>query len=81
TSSDTKLDGSNPRGTKVTVDYDSQRGLTFTYVFADKWCVELVAATPFNLQVDVKCLGPVLDGKLADIKQLPPTLLLQYYPM
>lgn len=80
-SSDIKLDGAKQRGTKATVDSDTQLGLTFTYMFADKWGVELVAATPFNHQVDVKGLGPGLDGKLADIKQLPPTLLLQYYPM
>ena len=77
----TSLDGAKQRGTKATVDSDTQLGLTFTYMFADKWGVELVAATPFNHQVDVKGLGPGLDGKLADIKQLPPTLLLQYYPM
>lgn len=80
-SSDIKLDGAKQRGTKATVDSDTQLGLTFTYMFADKWGVELVAATPFNHQVDVKGLGPGLDGKLAEIKQLPPTLLLQYYPM
>ncbi|HBO4656014.1 TPA: outer membrane protein OprG [Pseudomonas aeruginosa] len=80
-SSDIKLDGAKQRGTKATVDSDTQLGLTFTYMFADKWGVELVAATPFNHQVDVKGLGLGLDGKLADIKQLPPTLLLQYYPM
>ena len=29
----------------------------------------------------MKGLGGGLDGKLADIKHLPPTVLLQYYPM
>lgn len=43
--------------------------------------LELLAATPFQHTVGVKGLGPGLDGKLADIKQLPPTLSLQYYPM
>ena len=43
--------------------------------------IELLAATPFNHTVAVKGLGPALDGKLGDIKQLPPTLSLQYYPM
>ena len=57
-SSDIKLDGAKQRGTKATVDSDTQLGLTFTYMFADKWGVELVAATPFNHQVDVKGLGP-----------------------
>ena len=56
-SSDIKLDGAKQRGTKATVDSDTQLGLTFTYMFADKWGVELVAATPFNHQVDVKGLA------------------------
>ncbi|SDJ85848.1 outer membrane protein [Pseudomonas delhiensis] len=76
-----KLDGAKVGGTKATVDSDTQLGLTFSYLLTDKIGVELVAATPFNHQVDVKGLGPGLDGKLADIKQLPPTVLLQYYPM
>lgn len=67
-------------GGKATVDSDTQLGLTFAYLLTDKIGVELVAATPFKHQVDVKGLGG-LDGKLADIKQLPPTVLLQYYPM
>ena len=76
-SSDIKLDGAKQRGTKAT----RQRhpvGLTFTYMFADKWGVELVAATPFNHQVDVRASArPGQAGR----HQLPPTLLLQYYPM
>ena len=73
-------------GGKATVDSDTQLGLTFSYLLTDKIGVELVAATPFNHQVDVKGLNRAtgltgLDGKLADIKQLPPTVLLQYYPM
>jgi len=43
--------------------------------------LELLAATPFSHTIGVKGLGPGLDGKLADVKQLPPTLSLQYYPM
>lgn len=43
--------------------------------------LELLAATPFQHTVGVKGLGAGLDGKLGDIKQLPPTLSLQYYPM
>ncbi|MNP30286.1 Outer membrane protein W precursor [compost metagenome] len=48
--------------------------------------IELLAATPFQHTVGVRGLDAAtgiggLDGKLADIKQLPPTLSLQYYPM
>ena len=80
-SSDLKFDGAKARGTKATVDSDTQLGLTFAYLLTDKIGIELVAATQFKHQVDVKGLGGGLDGKLADIKQLPPTVLLQYYPM
>ncbi|MCY1276731.1 Outer membrane protein W precursor [compost metagenome] len=78
-SSALKLNGAKLGG-KATVDSDTQLGLTFSYLFTDQLGVELVAATPFKHQVDVKGLG-ALDGKLADVKQLPPTVLLQYYPM
>lgn len=76
-----KLDGAKVSGTKATLDSDTQLGLTFAYMLTDHIGVELLAATPFNHTVAVKGLGPGLDGKLADIKHLPPTLSLQYYPM
>ncbi|SDH70340.1 OmpW family outer membrane protein [Pseudomonas panipatensis] len=76
-----KFDGVKASGTKATVDSDSQLGLTFSYLLTDQLGVELVAATPFKHQIDVKGLGGGLDGKLGDVKQLPPTVLLQYYPM
>lgn len=67
-------------GGKATLDSDTQLGLTFSYMLTDHVGLELVAATPFQHEVGVKGLGG-LDGKLADIKHLPPTLLLQYYPL
>lgn len=76
-----KLDGAKAPGTKATLDSDTQLGLTFAYMLTDHVGVELLAATPFQHTVGVKGLGPGLDGKLADVKQLPPTLSLQYYPL
>ncbi|MDG9884666.1 outer membrane beta-barrel protein [Pseudomonas putida CSV86] len=76
-----KLDGVKVAGTKATVDSDTQLGLAFAYMVTDHVGIELLAATPFQHQVNVKGLGPALDGKLADIKHLPPTLSVQYYPM
>lgn len=76
-----KLDGSKVQGTKATADNSTQLGLTFAYMLTDYLGVELLAATPFSHTLGVKGLGPGLDGKLADVKQLPPTLSLQYYPM
>jgi len=74
-----KLNGATLGG-EATLDSDTQLGLTFSYMLTDHVGVELVAATPFQHQVGVKGLG-ALDGKLADVKHLPPTVLLQYYPM
>lgn len=80
-SGDLKLDGAKASGTKATLDSDTQLGLAFAYMLTDHIGLELLAATPFKHTVGVKGLGGGLDGKLADIKQLPPTLSLQYYPM
>ncbi|WP_085626145.1 MULTISPECIES: OmpW family protein [unclassified Pseudomonas] len=80
-SGDLKFDGNKVSGTKATLDSDTQLGLTFAYMLTDHVGLELLAATPFKHTVGVKGLGGGLDGKLADIKQLPPTLSLQYYPM
>lgn len=68
-------------GSKATVNSDTQLGLTFAYKLTDHIGVELLAATPFSHQVNVKGVGPGIDGKFADVKHLPPTLTLQYYPM
>lgn len=79
----TTATGSLPN-TKATVGSNTQLGLTFAYKLTDHIGVELLAATPFSHRVGVK--GGALDGlgysgKLADVKHLPPTLTLQYYPM
>lgn len=80
-SGEIRLDGSKVSGTKASVDGENQLGLTFAYMLTEHVGIELLAATPFSHTVSVHGLGPGLDGKLADIKQLPPTLSLQYYPM
>ena len=67
-------------GGKVTVDDNTQLGLTLSYMIRDHIGVELLAATPFKHEVGLKGLG-ALDGKLATIEQLPPTLSLQYFPL
>ncbi|MDD0975651.1 OmpW/AlkL family protein [Pseudomonas fontis] len=80
-SGEIKLDGVKASGTKATLTSDTQLGLAFAYMLTDHIGLELLAATPFQHEVGVKGLGAGLDGKLGDIKQLPPTLSLQYYPM
>jgi outer membrane protein len=67
-------------GTKATVNDNTQLGLTLSYMLTDHVGIELLAASPFHHRVGIKGLG-ALDGKLADVKQLPPTLSVQHYPM
>lgn len=75
-----ELGGAALPGTGATLDSDTQLGLNFAYMLTDKIGVELLAATPFSHEVGVKGLGG-LDGKLGDIKHLPPTVSLVYYPL
>ncbi|MCE0491509.1 outer membrane protein OmpW [Pantoea sp. Mb-10] len=56
------------------VSNDTQLGLTLTWMATDNVGVELLAATPFRHKVG---LGPT--GNLATVRQLPPTLMAQYY--
>jgi len=69
--------GSNAR---VDVDSNTQLGLRATYMFTSNIGLGLLAATPFKHNIsgagDLAALG-----KLAEIKHLPPTLTLQYFPM
>ncbi|WP_338365101.1 OmpW family outer membrane protein [uncultured Pseudoalteromonas sp.] len=58
-------------------DSDTQLGITVDYAFNDQWVIELIAATPFSH--DVNGAGGLAGNKIADIKQLPPSLLAQYH--
>ncbi len=75
------LSGANLGG-GVSVDSDTQLGITVEYMYTSNWGVELLAATPFQHTVSTK--GGTLAGlgldDLADVKQLPPTLSLNYHP-
>lgn len=57
------------------VGSDTQLGLTATYMFNDKFGIELLAATPFKHKITSN------GSEIGETKQLPPTLSLQYYPM
>lgn len=56
------------------VSSDTQLGLNFGYMLTDNFGVELLAATPFSHDVSLAKVG-----KIAETKQLPPTLVAQYY--
>lgn len=64
-------------GLDMDVDVDDDTGFAFTlgYRFLDKWGVELLAAEPFEHDIDLN------GNELASTKHLPPTLTLQYYPL
>ncbi|WP_144209546.1 outer membrane protein OmpW [Shewanella donghaensis] len=59
---------------EFSVDDNTQVGLNFTYMLTDNWAVELLAATPFSHEISLEGVG-----KIAETKQLPPTLVAQYY--
>lgn len=71
-------------GGKATLDSNTQLGLNFAYMLTDKVGIELLAATPFSHDVGIAGSPAGLDalnGKLASIKHLPPTLSVVYYPL
>ncbi|WPC04596.1 OmpW/AlkL family protein [Pseudomonas sp. MBLB4123] len=75
---------SNVAGTKASLNSDTQLGLNFAYMLNDHLGIELLAATPFTHDVGVKGMPGAfagLNGKLGELKQLPPTLSLVYYPL
>ncbi|AUM11478.1 OmpW/AlkL family protein [Ketobacter alkanivorans] len=73
------LNGNVVSDTSVDVDDNTQLGLTFTYMLSDDIGVEVLAATPFSHTVTAKGLGDDLDA--IDLKHLPPTVSIQYFPM
>ena len=76
--------GTSVAGTKATLDSNTQLGLNFAYMLTDKVGIELLAASPFSHDVGVKGMpGPHagLNGKLGELKHLPPTLSVIYYPL
>ncbi len=71
-------------GSKVSVDDDTQLGLNLEYMFTSNIGLELLAATPFEHTVKAKgALATALSAsggtEIADVKQLPPTLSVNYH--
>ncbi|TNF08330.1 MAG: outer membrane protein OmpW [Gammaproteobacteria bacterium] len=81
-SDDLVLNGTTLGGTEAEVDDDTQLGITFTYMINEHWGVGLLAATPFEHDIEAD-LQSVSLGKVdaGSTKHLPPTLTLQYFPM
>ena len=84
-SSDIWVAGLNSvQGTQATLDSDTQLGLNFAYMLTSNLGIELLAATPFSHNVGVKGMPGVfagLNGNLGELKHLPPTLSVLYYPL
>ncbi|MBI3311754.1 MAG: outer membrane protein OmpW [Serratia liquefaciens] len=56
---------------------NTQLGLTFGYMVTDNIGVELLAATPFRHKVGLN--GKAVNGDIATVHDLPPSLMAQYY--
>lgn len=65
-------------GNGVAVDSAAGLGISLSYMVTPRLAIELLGASPF--QHDIEATGPDLSalGKIADTRQLPPTLLANY---
>ena len=81
-----RLDGVSLADTRLYVDDGESATFTGTWLFFDHWGVGFLAAIPFEHDLDVRGLpdpdgGPPLGRvPLGDIKQLPPTVTVQWFP-
>jgi len=67
-----------PQGAKVEASDAWSLGLTGTYMVTGKIGIGLLAAWPFSHDIDAR--GSIKDlGTVAETKQLPPTLTVQYH--
>lgn len=85
-SSELRLNGGSVPGTGVEVDDDTQLGLTLTYMLTDKIAIGVLGATPFSHTVTAYGLADALalpddTADVADVKHLPPTFSIQYFPL
>ncbi|MBV2130798.1 outer membrane beta-barrel protein [Rheinheimera sp. SM2107] len=66
--------------TSVTVNDNTQLGITVDYSFNRYWSASVVAATPFSHNIRVA--GSAIDGlAIGDTKHLPPTIFARFYPL
>jgi outer membrane protein len=64
------------------VDDDTQLGIIPAYMITDQFAVEVLAATPFEHDIEAQGKGAINGTNLdaGSSKQLPPTVSLQWYP-
>ena len=76
-SSVVESDGVDVLGARVSVENNTQLGLTLAYMYTNRLGVELLAATPFKH--DVVGRGALPGVAVAEVEHLPPTLSVIYY--
>ncbi len=69
-------------GTEAEANVETQLGITINYMVTPRVGLELLAATPFSHQIkaDLNGFSAGLEVDAAKVKQLPPTLSVNYYP-
>lgn len=70
---DPKSDNGTLAGAAATIDESVRPTFTAEYFFRDNWGIELLAATPFKHDVNIG------GAYAATVKQLPPTLSVNYH--
>ena len=64
------------------VDDDTQLGIVPAYMLTDQFAIEVLAATPFEHNIEAKGKGDIKGTNLnaGSTKHLPPTVSVQWYP-
>ncbi len=78
-SDEIQIAGAPAANSSVSVDDDTQLLLNVTWMATESVGLELLAASPFEHEIEADALGTTLD--LATVKHLPPTLSALWYPM
>jgi len=68
------------QGVNVTVDDNTQIGLTLAYFISDRTNIEVLGATPFTHDVNFGANDPLGTGnRVGEVTHLPPTVTMNYY--
>lgn len=69
--------GGSPVSGGLGLNSDTQLGITGTYMLTERFGIELLAATPFEHDIELNANG----ATVGEVKHLPPTINAQYYFM
>jgi len=81
-SDDINLPGPGGLVAEAEVDNDTQLGIIPAYMITDSWAIEVLAATPFEHNIEAQGQGTISGTNLdaGSTKHLPPTVMMQWYP-